>query len=127
MWQAGPAGVMTVFPQIHMCRNLGLTFVYFLGVSFTIAYLATIGLAPGADFMTVFRFVWTAGLLAFLAGHRWLFELVMYAGVVFTLCMEIGVPFLIWLPRWRKVLLVGIVLLHFSIGMFMGRAPGSDC
>ena len=39
-WQAGPAGVMTVFPQIRMGRNLGLTFVYFLGVSFTIAYLA---------------------------------------------------------------------------------------
>jgi hypothetical protein len=59
-------------------------------------------------------------MLAFLAGHRWLFELVMYAGVVFTLSMEIGVPFLIWLPRWRKVLLAGVVLLHFSIGIFMG-------
>src|SRR6478672_8772362 len=31
---AGPSGVMTVFPQMSMGRNLGLTFVYFLVVSF---------------------------------------------------------------------------------------------
>lgn len=58
--------------------------------------------------------------LVFLTEHRWLFELVTYAGVVFTLGMEIGLPFLIWLRRWRKILIVGVVLLHVSIGLFMG-------
>ncbi len=64
--QTGPSGVLTVFPPFSMGRNLGLTFVYFLVVSFCLAYLATLGVAPGADFMAVFRFVSTAALLAFL-------------------------------------------------------------
>jgi hypothetical protein len=66
-WKAGPSGVMTVFPQVNMGRNLGLTFVYFLVTSFCLAYLATLAVKPGADFMTVFRFVSTAGLLTFLS------------------------------------------------------------
>ena len=65
-FQTGPAGVITVFPVLSMGRNLGLTFVYFLAVSFCIAYLATLALAPGAEPMAVFRFVATAGLIAFL-------------------------------------------------------------
>jgi hypothetical protein len=74
--EQGPRGVMTVFPQVapgpDMGRNLGLTFVYFLIVSLVIAYLATLGLQRGAEFRSVFRFVSTAGLLAFLTaivGH----------------------------------------------------------
>ncbi len=69
---AGPRGVMTVFPLVpmgpDMGRNLGLTFLYFLVVSFCIAYLATLGLSAGAGFRPVFRFVSTAGLLTFLSG-----------------------------------------------------------
>ena len=66
-WEAGPCGILTVFPKVSMGRNLGLTFVYFLVVSFCLAYLATLALGPGAGFMPVFRFVATAGLLAYLA------------------------------------------------------------
>jgi hypothetical protein len=65
-WEAGPRGVITVFEKVNMGRNLGLTFLYFLVVSFCIAYLATLALPSGSDFMAVFRFVSTAGLLAFL-------------------------------------------------------------
>ncbi len=65
-WEAGPRGVITVFDKVSMGRNLGLTFLYFLVVSFCLAYLATLALEPGADFMPVFRFVSTAGLLTFL-------------------------------------------------------------
>jgi len=63
---AGPAGVVTVFGPVSMGQNLGLTFAYFLVVSFCLAYLATLGLQRGAEFMTVFRFVSTAAFLAYL-------------------------------------------------------------
>lgn len=63
--QAGPRGVMTVFGPFSMGSNLGLTFVYFLIASFCLAYLTTLAIKPGADFMTVFRFVSTAGFLTF--------------------------------------------------------------
>lgn len=66
-YDAGPRGVMTVLPPTNMGVNLGLTFVYLLAVSFCLAYLATLALPRGATFMPVFRFVSTAGLLAFLA------------------------------------------------------------
>ena len=63
--KVGPHGIMTVFGPIRMGRNLGLTFVYFLVASFCLAYLTRLALEPGADFMTVFRFVSTAGFLTF--------------------------------------------------------------
>ena len=64
--EAGPRGVLTVFGNVSMGQNLGLTFVYFLVVSFCIAYLATLALPREAPFLPVFRFVSTAALLAFL-------------------------------------------------------------
>ena len=66
-WEAGPCGVMTVYPKVNMGRNLGLTFVYFLVVSFLLAYLSTLALERGAEFRAVFRFFSTAGLIAFLS------------------------------------------------------------
>ena len=65
--KAGPHGVMTVFGPISMGRNLGLTFIYFLVASFCLAYLTTLAIPPGADFMRVFRFVATAGFMTFFA------------------------------------------------------------
>lgn len=65
--QTGPRGVVTAFASNSMGQNLALTFVYFLVVSFCLAYLGSIVLQPGADFKTVFRFFATAGWLAFLA------------------------------------------------------------
>jgi len=66
-WEAGPCGVMTVFPKVNMGRNLALTFLFFLVCNFCLGYLATLSLDPGAEFMPVFRFVATAGLMTFLA------------------------------------------------------------
>ncbi len=66
-WEAGPCGILSVYPKVNMGRNLGLTFLYFLVVNFCLAYLATLALQPGANFMAVFRFVSTAGLMTFLA------------------------------------------------------------
>lgn len=66
---AGVVGMMTVFPPgLGMGRNLGLTFALFLLVNVTLAYLGTIGLKPGAGFVTVFRFVAMAAILAHLTG-----------------------------------------------------------
>lgn len=70
-WAAGPCGVVTFYGPVNMGanmgRNLGMTFLYFLVVNFCLAYLATLGVPRGADFMTVFRFVSTAGLMTFFA------------------------------------------------------------
>jgi hypothetical protein len=65
----GPQGVLTVFPgPVGMGRNLTLTFLFFLVTSFGIAFLARLGLEPGAPFLLVFLFVATAGLLTHLSG-----------------------------------------------------------
>ena len=66
-WNEGPCGIITVFPKVSMGKNLLLTFVYFLVISFALAYLSTLAIAPGAEFMIVFRFIATAGLFIFLS------------------------------------------------------------
>jgi hypothetical protein len=66
-YTAGPRGTLTILPVVNMGKNLGLTVVYFLVVSFLLAYLAAHGLPRGADFLSVFRFVFTAGFMTFLA------------------------------------------------------------
>lgn len=66
-WESGPCGILTVFPKVSMGKNLGLTVVYFLVCNFCLAYLSTLGLSAGDEFMTVFRFVGTAGFMMFLA------------------------------------------------------------
>jgi hypothetical protein len=58
--------------------------------------------------------------LRFLAHIRWLYELTMTVGALGTLVFEIGYPFLIWRPAFRKVWLWLAVLLHAGIGMFLG-------
>lgn len=68
-WAEGPRGVLTIFAENGgMGRNLLLTFLMFLVVNFTLAYLGAIAFRPGAEFMTIFRFFATAGLLAYLPG-----------------------------------------------------------
>lgn len=66
-WNKGPCGVMTVYPKVNMGKNLGLTFVFFLVICFSLAYLATLAIPAGAEFKVVFRFMATAGLLTFLS------------------------------------------------------------
>jgi hypothetical protein len=63
--------------------------------------------------------------LYFLCRHRWLWELSMSSGVVFTLFMELGFPFLVWFPRFRWFMVTGSVLLHTGIGLLMGLATFS--
>jgi hypothetical protein len=65
--EEGPRGVLTIFPKVSMGQNLIWTALYFLAVSIGLAYLTTIAFKPGADFLSVFRFVFTAAFMTFLA------------------------------------------------------------
>jgi hypothetical protein len=58
--------------------------------------------------------------LTFLCQHRWLWEIAMHGGVLFTLSMEISFCYLIWLPKWRWVMIIGAVMLHTGIALVMG-------
>ena len=63
----GPVAFVTIFP--NGMPNMGKLMVqqicFFLVGCFLIAYSATLVLAPGAEYLTVFRFVASVGFLAF--------------------------------------------------------------
>jgi len=68
--KAGPNGTLQVWSgPCNMGVNLVCTFLFFLATSFCLAYLAKLGLPPGANFMQVFRFLSTAGLLTYCAAN----------------------------------------------------------
>lgn len=54
------------------------------------------------------------------AATRWLCELFMSAGSVYTLFLEIAFPFLVWRPLLRPYMVICGVLLHTGIAVFMG-------
>jgi hypothetical protein len=58
--------------------------------------------------------------LVFLCQHRPLWELVTSGGVIFTLVLEIGFPFLVWPRATRWLMIIGSVMLHVGISMTMG-------
>jgi hypothetical protein len=51
--------------------------------------------------------------------HRWLWEGYMSTMDLFTLILEIGLPFLVW-TRLRPIMITGAILLHMGIAMNMG-------
>ena len=63
----GPVGMLTIIPNgmPPMGKLLGLQILFFVLGSCFIAYCATLALAPGADYMSVFRFVGVVGFLAY--------------------------------------------------------------
>jgi hypothetical protein len=68
-----------------------------------------------------------ADSLRFIAAHRWLWEIVMTAGSLLTLFVEIGFPFMVWSRRMRWVALGAAAALHVGIGVFMGLMVFSLC
>ena len=66
-FKKGPVGLLVIFPSgmPNMGKYLGQQFAYFLVGSALIAYCASFALAPGADFMTVFRVFAAIGFMAF--------------------------------------------------------------
>jgi len=58
--------------------------------------------------------------LQWLVKHRWLWELFCTIGVVGTLCLELGFPFLVWNRYTRWVMVSGSILFHTLIALLMG-------
>lgn len=64
--QAGPNGSLIIWPgPCNMGVNLLCTIIFFSVVSFAIAYLAAMVIPPTNDRWFVFRFVATAGIIAY--------------------------------------------------------------
>jgi hypothetical protein len=70
-WQAkyreGPVAMLTIVPHgdLSMGKQLGQWFVYCVVISLLVAYVAGMTLAPGADYLMVFRVTSTTALLAY--------------------------------------------------------------
>jgi hypothetical protein len=65
----GPNGLLQVWPgPTNMGMNMACTLLLFLVISFSLAYLATLGPELGDEFMKVFRFVGTAAILIYAGG-----------------------------------------------------------
>ena len=54
---------------VHMGKAILQTLVFFMVAAFVIGYLASLALKPGAEFVKVFQFVMTAGVLTYLFGR----------------------------------------------------------
>jgi hypothetical protein len=67
----GPVGFLTIFPSgpPAMPKFLIQWFVYCLLIGFFVAYLAAHTIAPGTNYLAVFRVVGTAAFLAYGLGH----------------------------------------------------------
>lgn len=81
-FKKGPVAFISILPNgmPPMGKLLVQQFAYFLISGVMIAYCATLALAPGADYMNVFRFTASVGFLAFFwssipysiwYGHPW--------------------------------------------------------
>lgn len=66
----GPVMLMTVMRngEVSMGRSLGLWFVYLLVVSYFAAYITSRALAPGANYLEVFRFAGATAFIAYAVG-----------------------------------------------------------
>jgi hypothetical protein len=69
-WAKGPSGWLTVAPAgpVGMGRNLALSFLTYLGVSFLVAYVASFSLGPATPPLIVVRLFSTVGVLAYGVG-----------------------------------------------------------
>jgi hypothetical protein len=66
----GPNGIFMIRPNgaPHMGGTLGAWFTFALAVAFMVAYVASRTLAPGTDYLQVFRFVGTITFLTYAGG-----------------------------------------------------------
>lgn len=70
-YKQGPIGMITVFPSgpPAMPKFLGQWFAYTLIIGFFVAYLTGRTVAPGANYLVVFRVAGTAAFLAYGLGN----------------------------------------------------------
>lgn len=58
--------------------------------------------------------------LRFIAENRFLWELLMCLGSYGTIALELSLPYLIWRPKLRWLMICGSAMLHTGIGVIMG-------
>ncbi len=70
-FKQGPVGMLTLFPSgpPAMPKFLGMWFAYCLVIGFFVAYLTGRTIAPGANYLAVFRVADTAAFLAYGLGN----------------------------------------------------------
>jgi hypothetical protein len=70
-YKQGPVGMMTVFPTglPAMPKFMGMWFVYCLVIGFFTAYLTAHTVAPGVNYLVVFRVAGTAAFMAYGLGQ----------------------------------------------------------
>jgi hypothetical protein len=68
---------------------------------------------------TMIHWEWYQNLMRWLFSSRPVYSAVAAGGVLFTLFVEIGLPYLVW-TRMRPWIVIGGLLLHFGVGVFMG-------
>jgi hypothetical protein len=70
-FKQGPVGMLTLFPSgpPAMPKFLGMWFAYCLVIGFFVAYLTGSTVAPGANYVAVFRGAGTAAFLAYGLGN----------------------------------------------------------
>ena len=70
-YKQGPVGMMTIFPSglPAMPKFMGMWFVYCLVISFFTAYLTGHTVAPGVNYLVVFRVAGTAAFMAYGLGQ----------------------------------------------------------
>lgn len=66
-YERGPVGMLTIWPTgVHkMGKSMGLSMLYYLAVSFMVAYVAGRTLGPEAHYLAVFRIAGTFAILAY--------------------------------------------------------------
>lgn len=69
---------------------------------------------------TMIHFEWYENLMRWVFSSRPVYSTLAAVFVLYTLFIELGLPYLVWLRRFRPVFVVGGYLLHFTIGVFMG-------
>jgi phosphate/sulfate permease len=67
--KVGPTGIVTTFDPYNMGPRMAISFLYYLVVTFFVAYLASRTLGPGEEYLHVFRVVATAAFMAYGFGH----------------------------------------------------------
>jgi uncharacterized membrane protein YphA (DoxX/SURF4 family) len=66
------------------------------------------------------RFEFYTTLLHWLTANRVVCEAIGFSLSVFVIGVEFGLPFLIWHPRLRWLMIIGVVILHTGIALTMG-------
>lgn len=102
-FETGPVGYTVIRPsgKLSMGLPMILTFVYYLVVSFFVAYLTAHTVAAGAHYLQVFRVAGTAAVLT-------------YAGALFPGAIWFGRP---WNVVWKDVI-DGVIYGLLTAGAF---------